>query len=86
MDFSARIRDPLTDQIVEGTMFTPEQVQALCGGKFPYGGGFLWDTAEYFLLETEDLESGNIILEPYAGASILPGPGILITAKAERLA
>lgn len=51
--------------------FSVEQVKAICDGRLP-DCGFAWELVEYFRLE------GNV-LQPYAGDTILPGPGITIT-------
>ena len=55
-------------------IFSVEQVRALCGGKFPETNGFAWETVKHFRLEYG-------LLQPYNGDTILPGPGLEITAK-----
>lgn len=57
-----------------GHVFTPAAVQALCGGSFPEGTDFCWQTVEHF-----ELLDG--VMQPCNGSDILPGPGILFTAK-----
>jgi hypothetical protein len=51
--------------------FTPEQVRALCGGRFP-NCGFDWNSVGYFRWE-------GGVLQPYAGDEILPGPSITVS-------
>lgn len=54
--------------------FTVAQVTALCGGELPYGNGFAWERVERFRLE-------DGVFQPYAGHTILPGPGIRIETQ-----
>ena len=53
--------------------FTIAQATALCGGQLPAESGFAWERVEHFRLE-------DGVLQPYSGDTILPGPGIRITA------
>ena len=53
--------------------FSVELVKRICGGKFPNGDGFAWDIVEHFRLE-------GVVLQPYSGKNILPGPGIHLEA------
>ena len=55
-------------------VFSAEAVKELCGGEFPSGTKFIWSTVEYFRLE-------DGVMQPYRGEEILPGPGILFSAK-----
>lgn len=54
--------------------FTPDQVKALLGGKFPYANGFAWNCVRHF-------ELTNGMLEPYDGDEILPAPGFHINIE-----
>ena len=56
------------------TIFTVEQVTALCGGNLPHARGFAWDRVEHFKLK-------DGIIQPYSCYGILPGPGIVIIAE-----
>ena len=58
------------------TVFTTEQVKALCGGELPLAEHFAWERAECF-----HLEEG--VLQPYAGDEILPMPGITVLTGVE---
>ncbi|MCR4276029.1 MAG: hypothetical protein NUV90_01460 [Candidatus Parcubacteria bacterium] len=77
-EFGIRELSRLHAESEKVVVFTVEQVTALCGGRLPYGDGFTWERVERF-----ELEDG--MLQPYAGDTILPGPGIRIKARAELL-
>lgn len=75
-EFGVRELSRLRAESEKVVVFSVEQVTALCGGRLPYGDGFAWERVERF-----ELEAG--VLQPYAGDTILPGPGICVKARAE---
>lgn len=55
-----------------------ETMRQLCGGEFPYAGGFLWARVEVFRLE-------NDVWEPYSKVhGILPGPALKVEVSLSR--
>lgn len=61
-----------------GTIFSAEQVMALCGGELPQGYGFNWKEVTHFELEDD-------MLQPYAENQIMPGPGIAVRVDSPKV-